>query len=389
MRILVPEAHAMGSIACIRSLGRAGHTVLACSTDAQALGFRSSFCHESHRVPAEATPSEYRAWLLGLVTSRQIDLVLPSEGVFAAFGDEITTLADRLPVGPDPLAAQRFANKYALFECFLQADDSALREHLPATVLLDRGTDLALAIGRVGLPCFAKFDAAPESQLGATVQRIDNVAAGMPRLAARLERHGRGILQGFSPGCGVGVFFLRWGGRVLATLMHRRLHEVPHTGGASSLRETWWDEDLHADALRRIHAMSWSGVGMLEYRWQGPGSYELMEFNARFWGSLHLALAAGVDFPRLLVEAWSGKAVRPVAGRPGVRCRLTFPNELEYLLSLLRDGNVSLLGKLGALAETVALSLNPAVHSDLWFPGDRGLYFRALSRTPAKFLRRH
>ena len=66
--------------------------------------------------------------------------------------------------------------------------------------------------------------------------------------------------------------------------------------------------------LRRI---GWNGVAMLEYRRDpSTGDFRLLELNARFWGSLHLALAAGVDFPRLLLDAWLGGASRSRAGGP-------------------------------------------------------------------------
>ena len=47
-----------------------------------------------------------------------------------------------------------------------------------------------------------------------------------------------------------------------------------------------------------------TGVAMVEYRYD-PASrrYVFMEINGRFWGSLQLAIDAGVDFPALLVAA--------------------------------------------------------------------------------------
>ena len=142
------------------------------------------------------------------------------------------------------------------------------------------------------------------------------------------------------------------------------------------------------DALTRIESMDWWGVGMLEYRYAGGNDFHLMEFNARFWGSLHLALFAGVDFPRLLIEVWQGRDVQPVRATTGVRCRLTFPKELEYLWSLIRDPDVGRLRKAKSLVEAVALSIDPRVHNDFWFPGDRTLYWEALRRTPARLLRK-
>ena len=59
------------------------------------------------------------------------------------------------------------------------------------------------------------------------------------------------------------------------------------------------------------------GLAMAEFK----GKY-LIEVNARAWGSLGLALMAGVDFPRLLVEAALGLKPRPQLGyRLGLRAR--------------------------------------------------------------------
>ena len=41
---------------------------------------------------------------------------------------------------------------------------------------------------------------------------------------------------------------------------------------------------------------------MVEFRIGGDGTAYLMEVNTRFWGSLQLAIDAGVDFPALLVS---------------------------------------------------------------------------------------
>ena len=55
--ILVTEAHAIGSIAVIRSLGRAGYVVHACSSDSGALGFKSSFTNHSVQCPDYDDPA--------------------------------------------------------------------------------------------------------------------------------------------------------------------------------------------------------------------------------------------------------------------------------------------------------------------------------------------
>jgi len=263
MRILIPESQAMGSVACIRSLGRAGHTVVAMSPDPEALGFASRQCHESVVQPGGLTGRAWSQWLDDLVAQRQIDLILPSEGLVAALGPEIARFASLLPVGPDPQRLERFISKFELFSHFQMAAEPELRRNLPPMRLLRDGEPWQDGLTDLALPLFAKFDAVPAQGLAAQVQRYDSHRAALDGLPALLARYGRGLLQQFAAGQGVGVFFLRWNGQVQASLMHRRLHEVPHTGGVSSYRETWWDEALYQDALRRIESLEWWGVGML------------------------------------------------------------------------------------------------------------------------------
>ena len=49
--VLVLDAHAMGNIAVVRSLGRAGYPVHAVSTRADALGLRSNFAARGEVCP--------------------------------------------------------------------------------------------------------------------------------------------------------------------------------------------------------------------------------------------------------------------------------------------------------------------------------------------------
>jgi protein-tyrosine-phosphatase len=72
-----------------------------------------------------------------------------------------------------------------------------------------------------------------------------------------------------------------------------------------------------------LEHLRWTGVAMVEYRWNAAtGDFVLVEINGRFWGSLPLAVAAGVDFPwdlyALLVE---DRRPERRAYRMGVYCR--------------------------------------------------------------------
>jgi hypothetical protein len=58
-----------------------------------------------------------------------------------------------------------------------------------------------------------------------------------------------------------------------------------------------------------------------------------MELNPRFWGSLALAIHAGVDFPYLLYKMAMGEAFEPVRDyEVGVRCRWLLPGDILHFL---------------------------------------------------------
>jgi hypothetical protein len=56
-------------------------------------------------------------------------------------------------------------------------------------------------------------------------------------------------------------------------------------------------------ATRLLDELGWHGVAMVEFKRDVRDAVpKLMEINGRFWGSLQLAVDAGVNFPALLVE---------------------------------------------------------------------------------------
>jgi predicted ATP-grasp superfamily ATP-dependent carboligase len=145
------------------------------------------------------------------------------------------------------------------------------------------------------------------------------------------------LLQERIQGPGVGLFLCCDHGRPVAAFSHQRLREKPPSGGVSVLRESIpVDERTRDYAQRLLGELRWHGVAMVEFkRVARDGIPKLMEINGRFWGSLQLAIDAGVDFPALLIQMLEGKTLPPVAGyRTGVRSRW-FWGDVDALLMLL------------------------------------------------------
>ena len=82
------------------------------------------------------------------------------------------------------------------------------------------------------------------------------------------------------------------------------------------------DPALLDQSVALLRAMGMWGVAMVEYRIDSrTGQALLLEVNARLWGSIQLAIDAGVDFPRLLVEVTQGRAPQVNAYRTDVTVR--------------------------------------------------------------------
>jgi len=169
---------------------------------------------------------------------------------------------------------------------------------------------------------------------------------------------------------------------VLQAFQHRRLAEIPVTGGASAWREsTELDPELLEHTRALIRALNWTGLVMVEFK-RGRRPW-LVEINGRVWGSLPLACLAGVDFPGALAELYCPSSASPHANgtngtngahalaTPGYRVGLRAYN-LELMLSwiaqvMLGRARHPWLPRPGRARAFSALAglLDPAQKSDL------------------------
>jgi predicted ATP-grasp superfamily ATP-dependent carboligase len=132
------------------------------------------------------------------------------------------------------------------------------------------------------------------------------------------------LIQEYIPGKGVGVELCMHGATVAAAFQHERIHELPIAGGPGVYRRSVpLSEDLLDRAVTLLRAMEWQGVAMVEFRRDpATGRASLMEVNGRFWGSLPLAVKAGVNFPHVLYRTMGeGCDVRPEPYRTDVRVK--------------------------------------------------------------------
>jgi predicted ATP-grasp superfamily ATP-dependent carboligase len=124
------------------------------------------------------------------------------------------------------------------------------------------------------------------------------------------------LIQKRIEGPGVGIFLLMDRGEVVGKFAHRRIREKPPSGGVSVLCESIEIPSQALQAAVKILAhLGWTGVAMVEFKIDRQDNVaRLLEVNARFWGSLQLAISAGVDFPYLLYRMANGETIERVDG---------------------------------------------------------------------------
>lgn len=384
LNILVTDGEQRSALAVVRSLGAVGHRVDVVSQRGRSLAGSSRFSRAEFAVPDPLLEAAaYVDALLHLVRTRGIGVVIP-----------ITDASMLAILG----ARERFEST-----CIPFSDIESFRRISDKAALLDVAPQFGIAIpeqSEIASPASRRdFDGRglrypvvlkPARSVGEHEGRRMKLGVEYAENAVALERALDRLTDAAYPvllqqrivGPGVGLFFLVWDDEPRAIFAHRRLREKPPAGGVSVYRESIVaDAALVQPSLALLRHFQWRGVAMVEYKVDASsGIPYLMEINGRFWGSLQLAIDAGVDFPSLLVRAAAGEQVAPVTNyRPGVRSRWWW-GDVDHLLARLRHSSRALAlppgapGRLRTLLEFLRL----------WSPQDRNEILWA--RDPVPFV---
>jgi hypothetical protein len=390
--VLVPEAHALGMLAAIRALGRAGYRVHAASPQRDAIGFASRYCGQRTPCPPFASPT-YVEWLRRYIVEHDIRAVIPGGAFLLAIEPWFEEFRHLLPIARERATVYRAFSKVEVFEAFRQAPaELRLLDHHPASLVLAANGPLPKPdeLSKLGTELYLKADArhgrpGSDDLLAGPLTPAQAVEA----VARALASYGRVLVQGAVTGRQAGVSLLMGeSGAVLAQNAFQDAHLEPTRRGTMSLRRSWSNAVLIEDAIRRLRHLGWQGAAMLEYRVRdGDESFDFIELNPRYWQSLHLDLLMGVDFPRLQLAWFEGRTVSSLPPSRDVICGDLWPGEISRMLEIWRSTRFSSAQR---RRETLAFLLrlfDPRVASDYAFPGDRLVYWHRMMQVIGTWLR--
>jgi predicted ATP-grasp superfamily ATP-dependent carboligase len=390
IRALVTDGGQRPALAITRSLGRRGMSVLVGERTESSLASSSKYCagHVTYPSPEQEQQS-FERFLLAFARRGEADVIVPVTDVaMHAVASNHDALRHHCAAACPPFTAfETVTNKWSLFQLA-----SRCGVPVPATCMVESGGDLRARLCGIKYPAVIKSTRsrvhAGNGWLPTTVyyaQSSDEVS----RLYDRVEWLSRypSLIQQRIVGPGLAIFVLFDHGELLTSFAHRRLREKPPSGGASVLCESVAvDPRLRDYAVRLLGPLGWHGVAMLEFKQDRlSGDAFLMEVNGRFWGSLELAIAAGVDFPYLTCQLATGKRpVAPPAYRIGVKNRWLL-GDLDHLFIRLahrtRDLNLadSFPSKLQTLRDFLKF-VEPELHYEILSSDDPAPFLYELSQ---------
>ncbi len=345
MSLFVTDGNQRSSLAVARAVGQHGIEVTAGEKQESSLAGSSRFCRHTVLYPSPVdSPSEFSKFLLQEMDSGRYRALFPMTDVVCRV---VAGLAPQMPKVRIPLpsaaAVKAVQDKGSVVEA---AEKVGLA--CPRTYVTSGAEQLEKLAGQLTYPVVLKprFSVCMGEQAWrrTAVQYAWEPEDLVEKYHQSSSQAADLLIQELVRGDGRGVFLLVWDGELKAALCHRRIREKPPSGGVSVVRETVaLDRELVRTSFRLLTELGWDqGVAMVEFKGdERHGGERLMEINGRFWGSLQLAIDAGMNFPLMLYRLSMGESVAPNFDyRLKVKSRW-FLGDLDHLLLRFKNGQQS------------------------------------------------
>lgn len=334
-KAFVADAGGRHTLAVVRSLGRRCIKVDTGSSSPQQLCAFSKYTHQAFLYPDPTSePEEFVQFVLYIFRKKKYDALIP-----VGYNSNVTLSRYRRTLEPAvkvPIAG------YAQLQIAAHKDETLLLAEklgipMPKTAFLHKIN--VHKLGELKYPLVVKGIMGSGrtycvSSSGELIKRFS--------LLSKLEEKPP-LVQEYIRGDGYGLFALFNRGEPRAIFMHKRIREYPITsdfsfsfiGGGSTVAESVYERRLKEYGLKILRALNWHGVAMVEFkRDREDNEFKLMEINPKFWGSLDLAIASGIDFPFLLYKMATEGDITPVfTYKTGVRFMWPFPDDFVHLLA--------------------------------------------------------
>ena len=333
-RVLILDGMWNKSLAAVRSLGRKGFNVTAGERTRFATALFSRYCNKKLIYPSPTEKQEeFLEYLEHELMDTHYDMVFPMEFSTQIILTNAITRQKLEQYTKIPFADADLAIKIN-DKAFLMQYAVKNGINIPTTYFVNGKEDIENIADKITYPVLIKPRVSSGSRGIIYVKNKNELASSYFKVH---EKYPFPIVQEcISIGgnaYGVGLL-LNFKSEVRASFVYKRIREYPINGGPSTLRESVKKEDVREIAESLLKSLGWIGIAHVEFKIDPKdGKPKLLEVNPRFWGSLQLAVEAGVDFPYLLYRMAMDGDIHPVEDyRTGVKCRWLIPGDILHFI---------------------------------------------------------
>lgn len=348
MKVLIPDRPVRNVLAGIDSMTKKGITVdiaIPVSSQEESIHYKiKTYCSVVARDASKSwiIPSpfddinNYLDSILNIISREKYDVIMPfSHGAVAACCYAKSKIEKYTKLSyPDFETFMLFHDKWQTFELCKKVAVPAPKTWKPRDKeeLIDLADEIqSPAVIKIQMGCGI-------SQGVRVAEKKDEILAKYLSLSTQtsfgfLDNFKTPIIQEYIEGPIHDVVGLFDNGEPIAIMSQKRVLTYPIDGGTGSVNETTYEPQIIEYACRLMKAAQWTGPAMCEFKKRGENDYVLLEVNPKFWGTLGLAIAAGLDIPTMTAKLFCGETVvRKKEYNVGLLYRWSLSEEIKSLM---------------------------------------------------------
>ena len=277
-------------------------------------------------------------FLLGILSDNSYDLLIPigahSVSLCSSYRSQIRQLTD-IHLAPHDSLTLAFDKNKTLDHCF------KIGISIPSSFIPLNKSELLGSIDLFNPPYVVKSN---DENSKISVEYFLDKKSLFNFFNIHDYLYGKLVVQQMIVGTGLGFFAIYENGVCKNYFMHKRLREIPRTGGSSTCAISIHDDDLLLQGKSILDSLQWHGVAMVEFkRCKATHKLYLMEINPKFWGSHDLAIASGINFAEQYIQLSSASSIKTQKYNHPLRFQWPLPDlqacslELSSFPAVLRD----------------------------------------------------
>jgi len=330
--VLLTNSLQRKTLAAARSLGKRGIKVFCAEETVFTPSGFSKYCKKALvHPPLTKDKNLFLSWLKNSIKKHSIDVVFPMDDDTLGIAMDNRAELEELALIPLPPTDSYMiaSDKWESFKLAQKAGVECANAVKP-----DAGDRLEEITSKMSYPLIVKPRKSSGSRGMLVANNMDELAQAYESVHAQYPYPMIQEYMGQGDRFDVCLLYDR-NSRLKASFVQKEIRHFPIKMGPSTLQQSIVFPELVEKAHSIMKGLSWYGVAELEFMVDSrDGKIKFMEINPRFWGSLHLSIIAGVDFPWMLYKLATGEDFQEIHDyKDNIFCRWLLPGDILHYIN--------------------------------------------------------